>query len=450
MAWEGFACYSGMEIVNSARAAAYARAYGINVNCTGGPWMAESLGHAPYSSPDQDDAPWYDAFNPDSKQFLGVVGSAIDGAGGTGSSSWTDLLSDGARPGPIRRGAREVGFTATLVAADRAALAYGLGWLASALRGDLCNDAGEADQLVVYAAPPVPPAATPSEPCTTALYSRAAPVDFDAAARGDELERTLFRCRLLEGPEIASMTRIQGGVTAEVTWTIKAGVPYWYHRPTVLWALSNTDLDDHWTAVALNWDSQQIYADCERVEQDNSCLTPPPDANYDCPPLDTPIVPRPPKDPCYKGDFYPNAWRTLYRIPAGRTDSWLEKAPVFEIANGDRQMRSLMLRWHSNPAELPPHPDNLNPCGVCAELWIAYLPPYATLYVDSRRQVATVDCAGSRTAEPILFGQNGGVYTWPTLECSTGMYLEMVIDGRYGVSQGLDLTISLAERQDAC
>lgn len=447
MPWEGFACYSGTEIVNNARAAAYGRVHGISVRCSGDPWLAPSLGHWPYISPDHDDAPWFDPSVPDSKGFLGVLGMSVTGGDGTAVSAWTDLLEDGARPGPLRRSAREVLFTADLIAVDKAALSYGLGWLASVLRGELCDTACDADVLQLYAAPPAPP--------PTAAGCAPEPVfpkdGFDPARRGDELERTLYQCRLLEGPTQESIAPIRGGVMSRVTWTIKAGIPYWYHRPAVVWTLSETRPEDYFTRVVGNWNSQKVYTDCAEAVDDNNCLVPPPDANYPCPPLTVPVVATPPRDPCYKGDFYRNGWQTLYRIPPGVAPSWFEKTPIIELDNGNRQIRSLLIRWRANPLGLPPtDPDHLDPCGVCAELWIPYLPPFAKLLVDGRRQVATVECVGDKRAEPVLYGKGGGIYAWPVLECSTAMFLELVTDGDYGESKGLDLTISLAARQDAC
>jgi len=378
-----------------------------------------------------------------------VVGMELEGVGGTGASGWTDLLQDGARPGPLRRGAREVAFTVHLFAADRAGLPYGLGWLASALRGDLCADGCEADELVMMAAPPEPPASAEADCAGSPADARAVALADDPEGRGNELERHLYRCRLLEGPTVESWTRITGAVQAEVTFTIKAGIPYWYYRPVDVWNLKDTRPEDYWTAVVTNWDSQQVYDNCADQAENTACLIPPEDDRYPCPPINTPLYPNPPKDPCYAGDHYPIGWRTLYRIPEGLTTAWLEKAPVFRIDNGLRQIRSLMLRWYTNPLNRPPRPENLDSCSVCAELWLPYLPPYSHLVIDGRMEQATVTCNNGAVDVPTLYGAGGGVYTWPTLECSSSMILEMVIDGRYGEPDGLDLQFQLADRQDA-
>lgn len=454
MAYEGYACYGGVELINNARTAAYSRAAGLSVRCDGDPWLRDSLGDDPYVSTAEDPAPWYDRFVPDSKGFLGILGLDVQGTGGTSKSGWTDLLGDGARPGPLRRGAREIGFTALAIATDGGALSYGLGWLGSALRGELCDRSCDGDQLQMYAALPEPPRETTScgDPLPPPGPGHLAALDaaHDAWVRGTQLLRTLYHCRLLEGPTITATRPITGGVLAEITFTIKAGVPYWYHEPSVVWKMSETRPEDFFTEVVTNWTSGYLYTECEQTRADANCLRPPPDPNYNCPVVVPPVIAAPPKDPCYKGDFYPNGWRSLYRVPAGLAAEWLEKAPVIELTNGNRQIRSMLLRWHANPVNRPPRPENLDPCGVCAELWIAYLPAYAKIVIDGRRQRAHVECVGNKTAEPVLYGAGGGVYTWPVLECSTAMFLELAVDGRYGESTGVDATISLAARQDAC
>src|SRR5690554_4486701 len=134
MAYEGYLCYAGTEVINNARAAAYSQGL-VNIHCNGGPWLPASLGDEPYTNPAADEAPWWDPAVPESRYFLGVAGLSVTGASdGTASSDWTDLLMDGAVPGPVRNGARELLFRVVLVGVGDAALSYGLAWLADTLR----------------------------------------------------------------------------------------------------------------------------------------------------------------------------------------------------------------------------------------------------------------------------------------------------------------------------
>lgn len=458
MAWEGWACFGGVEIVSTPRAGTYASTAGLPVLCQAGWFTRAALGDDDYD--DITEAPWYDAYVPDSKGFLGVMGLSVEGTGGTGGSDWTDLLSDGARPGPLRRGAREVAYTVLLLATDHAALAYGLGWLSAALRGDLCDTNCDADELVVMAAQPVEPVSDEDEDCSPGNLRMRRDItlatDEEEAAwkRGNELQRTLYNCRLLEGPEVVERRRVSGGVVAEVTFTIKAGQPYWYGEPGLVWHMVEdaTNPDDFYTEVHKGFRPGDIYVECEQQREDADCLQPPPDPNgtYDCPSVEPPVRPAKPVDPCYAGTEYAIAWRSLYRVRPGVAAEWFEKAIVIEFENGDNEIRGLMLRWHQNPLQRPPDPNNLDPCGVCAEMWIAYLPPYAKLTVDGRRQQAEVECLGKRVARPVLYGPGGGVFTWPTLDCGTSMILEIVTDGNdYGESHGSDVYFYLAPRQDA-
>lgn len=458
MAWEGWACFGGVEIVSSPRSASYAATAGLPVACGFSWFTSAALGYDGYG--DITEAPWYDAYVPDSKGFMGVMGLSVEGTGGTGSSEWTDLLGDGARPGPLRRSAREVEFTTLLLATDEAALAYGLGWLSSALRGDLCDADCDADELVMMSAQPREPAIGEDDDCTPGQVRRRDDLwrageddpDWEAAQRrGDELQRTLYNCRLLEGPTIEEKTRVSGGVIANVTFTIKAGRPYWYSEPSLVWHMSE-DANDPADVVSEIWENYRpadIYLECEQLREDSDCLKPPPNDRYDCPAVEPPVRPAKPVDPCYQGTEYPQARWSLYRVKPGVAPEWFEKALVIDFQNGDREIRGLLMRWHQNPLQRPPDWNNIDPCGVCAEMWLAYLPPHARLTIDGRREKAEVECLGKRVAQPVLYGPGGGVFTWPTLDCGTSMFLEIVTDGEFAESTGTDAWFKLAARQDA-
>src|SRR5262245_57884880 len=88
---------SGIEIVNTARACAYAAASGLD-------WLkADELdvcehqpGFTAWTNPVTDNAPWYDAGTPDTAGFLGVIGlSAVGDQNSTRKVRVTNTITVG-------------------------------------------------------------------------------------------------------------------------------------------------------------------------------------------------------------------------------------------------------------------------------------------------------------------------------------------------------------------
>lgn len=451
--YEGFACLAGVELVNSTRTAAYSgHAGAISVTCTGGPWFRPSLGDEPYVSPQADPAPWFDEAVPDSRYFYGLVGIEVDGAmDGTSASAWTDFLTDGASPGPLRRAARDVQITAIAIAETDTALSYGIGWLASALRGSACRPACTGDDLLMYAGMPAPEPVLSSGACheLQPAPAGAAPVSVDPwrtrqwgttpGERGDQVARTLHNVVLLEGPTVSDRTCVPSGCMATVQFTLRAGWPQWCLTPTQVWPQPG---QQPYTDVLRGYDPDSVWQQCRDAERAQNCIEDP-DLNHrlpGCADVHPPPVPEPPKDPCYPSGPYSLARRTIVKIPPAAAAAWFDKVPVVRIETGSTPILRLLLRWYANPQQRDPSAD-LNPCTACAQTVIAYLPPKATLTIDGRTQQATVECVGNRYATPVLYGPNGGPYTWPVFDCTTSMFLEIMVDGT--VPQPTDGTRSM-------
>ena len=129
-----FAGLSSTEIVNSARAFAYAQG-SASVDwlheCDLCPEAALVVPGGPdFVSPVADPAPWYDADNPDSWGFLGVVGVELTGVdSSTRQSTVTMALTGGGVIGPTYLGPREMVVRALAIAEDECSLSFGLTWL---------------------------------------------------------------------------------------------------------------------------------------------------------------------------------------------------------------------------------------------------------------------------------------------------------------------------------
>lgn len=161
MVHTGWAALGGMEIISNARVAAYAHGPTVSCQC---PTLPQSLGDNPYRHPALDPAPWFEKHVPESADFWGVLGLEIKGTTETTlSTTFTDLINDGALPASMRRGAREIECHVMLLAGTEAGLSYGISWLNSVLRGSACRAGCEGDELCLLAACPEPPrdSATP-------------------------------------------------------------------------------------------------------------------------------------------------------------------------------------------------------------------------------------------------------------------------------------------------
>jgi hypothetical protein len=450
-------CYAGVEIVNSARAAQYASQFGINVQSRGCVDLAASLGDLPYTDPATDPAPWFDPGVPESVGFCGFVGLDFVGAeAGTGTSRWTSLIGDGGVSGPLRRDAREMTVKTVAVGADEAALSYGIAWLASVLRGAACQ---VGDELLLYAACPSPTRL----PCT----STDPEPPFDPVARGDQLARRLFNVMLLQGPAVqvkknlaASRRSVSsvggqqgfaGGLTSEVNYTVKAGIPFFYHEPGPPVASATGGVGDPGTIfyadLVPNYDPDAWVAVCAAQRPAQPCL---PDSPLPgCVDKLPPVLPPPPADPCYPSGPYGTARRLIYQIPAQAKPAWMEKVPVIELATGSAPLARVVIRWYMNPIGDPPGP-TIDPCGICAQFTVAGLSSHTTLTVDGRTNRAAVDCGGGLVDSPILYGPQGELFDWPVFDCNSSMFLEVLTDYQFPWAPDATLRVYLVARGDTC
>lgn len=417
---------AGTEVISTERARTYAAGLGItSVRCDACPNLPGVLGDAPYTLPQEDSAPWYDPAVPASREFAGVVGLDVNGADGTGTRTPTDLLGDGAAIGPLRRARRELTYRVALLATTDCGLSYGLGWLASALRGGDCDTGGcRGDELCAFACCP--------------------------SGDGVAQLRHLYHVGLLDGPTIKTLYQIAGSGAscttgagkggshiAEAEFTLVAGIPYWYREPVTISTTGGGDVDTGGMAPGDD--------DCA---PDVSCLFDP-----TCPAPAPPPSPPIPTDPCYPTGEFPTR-RQVITVPAGRVPAWSEAVPIVQVNTGRGVLRRLTVRFYTNPAGDKCTSDQLDPCLACAELSIPYLPAGTLLTVDGRTRRAFVDCSGGSgpeaLAEPILYGAGGGLFTWPVFSCggAAGMCIEIVSDARYS-AYDMAATVQICARDDA-
>lgn len=392
---------AGQEIVNSARAAVYAARAGLSVKCEPCMSVADAVGDDPYEDPVTDGAPWYDPTQPESAEFLGVLGLGVAGTGSAPvSRSPVALIGDGSALGPLRRTHREVAFTVGLITQSQAALSYALAWLASALRGGACAGAAcQGDEMCMFSA------------CPGSTLGAAGLV-------GDTELRHLFDVGLLDGPTLGEVKEFSSGLlVAEVTFTVAAGKPWIYREPLV-------SLSNDWVSLAagdsLTFDPDSVYDQCAAP---TPCLDDPL-----CPAPVLPPRPPVPVSPCYPTGSARFA-RTVVQLDALAAPDWLEMVPVLSVATGSLAMRRLIVRFWANPQNLPPD-QVTDPCSACLDISVAYLPAGSTFTLDARVQRASVDCPtgvlGSATSTPVVYGPQGQQFEWPVFSCPTGLMIEIL------------------------
>lgn len=402
--FHGYLAMAGNEIVNNLRSATYATALGItHVNCGPCDGLARALYDMPYTSPDMDDAPWYDPVVVESKSFAGFYGLEITGLSkSVGSRGLVPLTERGAALHPLRRTHREIQVRVLAMAKTEAALSYGFSWLASVLRGNICAAGCFGDELCFFTAcPPCPPLS-------------ADPLDPDPC--GDlatQYWRQLHNVGLLAMEEPTDVRKVSGGWLGQVTFTLAAGDPFIYRDP-VLMATGPQP-----SQLLPNYFDTGVPPTCfENVD----CLR-----STDCPPPPAPVLPPAPVDPCFPtGPF--TAGRVVMALPQDRVPVWMEKVPLIHIRSGGKKLERLTVRWYGNPTARECGSD-LDPCAACAEVNIAFVPANSTLTIDGRRETATVDCPGGpglATAEPALYGRGGSPFVWPLFNCGDGMCLEVI------------------------
>lgn len=304
----------GTEVVNTARARAYAAGVPTDAGCAGGsasigcacPGLGpavEGEGFGGYVDPVVDGAPWLDPAVEASKDFLGVVGLTAEGLGnGTLTREPVALARGGATIGTPRFTHREVVYEVVLVAATPAGAAYGMAWLASVLRGS-------------------PPDCWGSQGCVFAWCPT-------SAADGDAAQRMVYDVGLLEGPETTGQFH-SGLWFRNVEFTLAIGNPHLYGRPYITFGPGEGVRD------VVSVPPGGPVAECPDA---------PPCANDEqCPPPPLPPLPPQPVDPCWPLIGF-QAQRTMFTVPPGGVSSWFDTVPVVRVDTGGAPMRRLSVR----------------------------------------------------------------------------------------------------------
>jgi len=158
--YEGFLSFGGTEIINATRTAKYVRnllsSFRLR-DVSSNPYIEDILGEQ-YDGPVQDDAPWVDASNPATFDFLGLYPLSVEGIDdSTATANITESLGAGGYSDIPRDASRDIRVRALAIGKNPLALSAGLAWLDAALNPPPCQDHGGSctgATLCYYAAPP--------------------------------------------------------------------------------------------------------------------------------------------------------------------------------------------------------------------------------------------------------------------------------------------------------
>lgn len=133
MGYIGALTLGDTEMSNVSRTAQLAQGMGIDivrVRPSQVVWIEDALVPGSPEYFDITTAPWYDAGNPDSEEFAGVLALSVDGMdSSTQESSPVEYISDGGSTGKGRNATLALVFNVALVASTERGLDYGTRWL---------------------------------------------------------------------------------------------------------------------------------------------------------------------------------------------------------------------------------------------------------------------------------------------------------------------------------
>lgn len=421
------------EIINVARTEAYCQTAGVGWfrPCSTCPDLNLALGDKPYTSPLVDQAPWFDADDPDTWNFYGFYPLSIDGAeNSVRGAPVTEGVADGGVVGPVRQATRSIVISGLLIGLDECAVAIGMSWLRWACLGSNCRESpmctGD-DVCFLSCCPQI-------DPCTTDEQGNVIDNPYYPDNCLDDYLRKFRLATVTEGPSVSTKHEMSdGGVAWEVQFTIVCAVPWAYGNPH---SVFDAEPFPH-PPITYN-------------EPPNAC---PDDTVADLTDPWCPAVPMAPTVPVVPLSCFelPTTWdRYTFPIHADAVRTWQDSVPTVVIKTGSGDgIHSIRLRFYADPLGREDL-SALNNCDFCGEFFISYIPANATFTVDGEVELITVEQVSSqqrtvvRDASNVVMGSDGGPYSWPLITC--GYAYLLVIDTPVNEERPSWLSVSMTPR----
>lgn len=314
---------------------------------------------ATYTTPQADQAPWFDADIPESARFLGFMVSDVQQTTAVSSRSVTTRVSSsgGGSLGPLRNKERRLDFSVLMFATDEASMEYGFRYLTDALGSSGCDDG-----------------------CTLcdAEYRESCPPINSITAPYTDLNRgrwILKNVGLIEGPiwdsnpsegAACNIRRVKFSLVSELPWKFKCPVAECTDVALAGYPSAGTDCD--------NWDD--ILCGKHEVA---------------CSVSETLIV---------------GETGLIIKVKAGSVD-----LQHIEIA-----IRPDQFGYECLPGTRPAGYVRVDPCDL---IYVPILTAGYTLVYDTSIETMTVEVpgGGSFDATPLIATEEGRAPTFPTLRC---------------------------------
>ena len=334
-----------------------------------------------YSTPAQDQAPWYDANIPESADFAGLYVEEVIGFDAPVSRELTDSAIIGGSLGPLNLNSRSVTVTGWLRSATCCAADYGLNWLTEALIGQsACDDDCSMGDLVMFRC--CPPASD---------------VDPDRL----NYARTVPRVGLIDGPKVVDRTGVCcgncGATSLKVQFTIASESPYIF-----------SDVD--WLLYQQTFNMGPYDYDLTLAcAKSTNCPPPPPMWEPAC----GPTYPPPPSPFVVDDDCYCEPWTTMRTgVTFHNTHQWNDVSSFIEIRAGQSSLRNLKISAFQNPRNMPlPYQFEIEDewmCTTpCATIAVSEIPSGSRLVIDSRVRTVELILAGGQRVPGLRYVSSG-------------------------------------------
>lgn len=428
MAYEGFfvtgdSIASADEMFNVARTVWLAREHGVSavrIRPESVTWMADMAG-GETALRDITTAPWFDAANPVSREFLGFVPLSMEGLGdSTMASAPIEYVTNGGNPGRARHPMTSIVGNVTLVALSPRGAEYGKRWLTNRLRrlgGDGCGGG-----VIAYFPTP----------------------------GGDVPPRFMQRVKTTRAPVTTRRSDRACHSTLGLTFTLTAGDPFEYSTPLeVIGEMGGGSATTGYAVV----DSGSVAL----VE--DSCPTYNYNPVYD--PKFPALVPSPTAPNFLPGGWelapgmtFDRQWARLDTMGALIASSFTDVVPTFVL---DSLTDARMVRV----SIFPPGSDPEDQCGALFSAVVSYLPgapnrsgPYVRLTLDGVREEAYVwDTANPpRRADSLVYSPTAGPVEWASFPFTDGLLVTLDLfagsDGTLAGDGSTRMALMLSAKSD--
>lgn len=249
--------------------------------------------------------------------------------------------------------------------------------------------------------------------------------------------RQLRRVSCISGPTTVTEYEPSSGAMEIVEFSFAAAAPHVY-------GLEEQVLSVVGKAVTTSKRNADVYLmsktvpACTAKTPSDALVTDP-----DCPAVPSPPKPKVPKSSCAPDPDYLDSYALT--IPDGLVPLWSEAVPILSIKTGPKAARKVQVRFIPRPLPIQ-QPEDLDPCSMCGEFVIDYIPPNSTFVLNGMEERAYIKQTGNRISDAghLLSGMTStSLFQWPVLTCGTAYYA--IVDVAVEGVGGFDLSLAVRE-----